>query len=295
MVNSIRTPAKLNLGLEVVGRRRDGFHDISTIFQTVSIYDELEHIGTSEFRYISGAGIEPEQDLARPVFERAARRFGWHGTLHSTKGIPVAAGLGGGSSDTALALRLEATAAGNEADVRGAGRFGADVPFLLYGGTALGEGIGDQLEALPLPDLWFVVHVPRIHIPEKTRTLFNGLVPSDLTDGSFISDIARRLASAQALPDILPNAFQRQMTEFGPVADAWRMLDGLAGRVALSGAGPAIYSWHSSQGEADEVFQAAQSALPGTTRLCRSVQAHQDGEDLKCLVRKLSKPTDGTN
>src|SRR5262245_25790360 len=99
-------PAKLNLGLEVVGRRRDGLHDLITILQAVSIFDRLTWTATGRpFEYAGPPGLAREDDLTWRAFQSAADIADWTGRLTLTKGIPVAAGLGGGSSDAALALR----------------------------------------------------------------------------------------------------------------------------------------------------------------------------------------------
>ncbi len=283
-----RTPAKLNLGLEIASRRADGYHEIWTIFQSITIYDELSFEPSPVFAYDSDPSIDAATDLARPIFEAAALRHGWRGQLRASKSIPVAAGLGGGSSDAALALRLDASAARRGVDHVAAARIGADVPFFVHGGTALATGIGEQLEPLETPDIWFVVHVPPISITDKTRTLFQGLVPADFSIGGTVRRIAQGLSGYSALPETLPNAFHRQMAAFPDYARAWNALDALAGRVALSGAGPALYSWHESHADARRICAALESSLSGATYLCRSSPRHQDEQEIQRLARALA-------
>lgn len=288
MTQSIRTPAKLNLGLEVLGRRPDGYHDLATIFQAIDLYDELHLTPGTAFSYAGDPDIPPEDDIARPILEAAAAERGWRSTLRLIKRIPIAAGLGGGSSDAALALRLRAAGLDRSPSVEEAARIGADVPFFLRGGTAIATGIGSRLTPLPTPRLWFVVHTPDVHVERKTAMLFQGLDSADFTDGSTISEIARLIQSeSEPLPDTLPNAFDRQMLEMPAVAKARGLLFEIAGRVALTGAGPSIYSWHHSPEEARTVGIAMADAAGGRTIACAAIPQHDDQSDLAAFHREL--------
>ena len=169
-----RSFAKVNLHLEVVRRRDDGFHDLRTIFQTIELADELElepiRSAAAEVRLeVAGADL-PADD--RNLAARAARELlrawgpaGWGVAIRLVKRIPAGAGLGGGSSDAATVLlalcRLFELAPDPAALAAVARRLGADVPFFLVGGTALGTGRGDVLEPLADPPggpltLWLV-------------------------------------------------------------------------------------------------------------------------------------------
>jgi len=162
---TVKAPAKVNLHLEILRRRHDGYHEIETVLQAVSLFDKVEV--TLNERYPGG---EPQIQLtvAGPkhiprdesnLCWRAARHFcreqGVSGdlTIHLTKAIPAAAGLGGGSSDAAAVLvacdRLFGTSLELDALQSLGSGLGADVPFFIRGGTALGRGIGDDLLALP--------------------------------------------------------------------------------------------------------------------------------------------------
>jgi len=163
-----RAPAKINLGLRITGKRPDGYHDILSLFQTVTLHDVLEIDDTGEPGIVCSGGDVPENadnlimkaekvfrdvtGLCRPV------RF----TL--TKRIPVGAGLGGGSSDAAAALRGLARLNGinplnNRMLLSCAEKIGSDVPFLLMGGTAIVEGRGERLTAVKWPFDWAYVIV----------------------------------------------------------------------------------------------------------------------------------------
>lgn len=166
---AFRSFAKVNLHLQVVGRRGDGYHELRTVFQTIDLHDRI----TVE---LGGAGVELEVDDQRlsagpeNLACRAAVRFleafgGASGArLRLRKRIPVGGGLGGGSSNAAtvlLAMRRLCGGPERLLDLWPVAReLGADVPYFLFGGTALGVGRGD--EVLPLPeipegDLWLVL------------------------------------------------------------------------------------------------------------------------------------------
>ena len=159
----VRAHAKINLDLRVLGRRADGYHELRTIFQTLDLHDVLTvSRARGPFR-LTGEGEPMPLDRtnlvwrAAEVLWRAAGRAGAPAgaQVHVDKRIPARAGLGGGSSDAAAALRALCRVWGVRLPlpdlVRLAAELGADVPFFLLGGTALGLGRGEEL--FPLPDL----------------------------------------------------------------------------------------------------------------------------------------------
>lgn len=171
----VRAPAKVNLYLEVGGRRPDGFHEIDTLFQAVSLWDEVrvERVPDGVTLAVDGPDLGPtEANLA----VRAARAFlghvGAHGGVRMalTKGIPAGAGLGGGSSDAAAVLRAmnalwdEALPLACLREIGAA--LGSDVPFFLGESTlARGRGRGEVLEPLPpLPVGDLVLVLPPVHV-----------------------------------------------------------------------------------------------------------------------------------
>jgi 4-diphosphocytidyl-2-C-methyl-D-erythritol kinase len=238
------TPAKVNLGLEVVGRRSDGYHEVVTLMQAVGLYDRFVWTETEQaFEYIPPNGVPRDADLVWSVLQGAEDVTAWTGRLQVVKGIPMAAGLGGGSSDAALALRLAHTAA-NDADLSQlAASIGVDVPFFVRGGTALATGTGTHLSPVATPECWFVLVTPQIVIPDKTRTLYSGLMPDDFSDGANVRDITRAFLDGSGLPAQLPNAFTRQLLGHPVIRYAYDRL-GQAGAslVSVSGAGPTVYA-----------------------------------------------------
>jgi 4-diphosphocytidyl-2-C-methyl-D-erythritol kinase len=171
------SPAKVNLHLRVLGKRRDGFHDISTLMQRISLYDEMIFSPTGHGITLSCPGSSiPENDnnivyrAADALLSPLSHSPGIHITIK--KKIPVAAGLGGGSSNAATALVTINDLMGfhyNTDDLMKIGtKLGADVPFFIFGKTAWASGIGDRLRtAENIPPLWFVLINPGFEISTK--------------------------------------------------------------------------------------------------------------------------------
>lgn len=163
MLLSVLAPAKVNLYLQVLGKRADGYHELLTVFQAVDLCDVL-HVT----RGFAGLTISAPKFLPQGkdnLVYRAAYSFyeaaGYHPEvyIHLEKNIPVEAGLGGGSSDAAAVLyalnRLYDFVLSEERLSLIAANLGSDVPFFLHGGTAIGRGRGELIEQLPdLPTMW---------------------------------------------------------------------------------------------------------------------------------------------
>jgi 4-diphosphocytidyl-2-C-methyl-D-erythritol kinase len=276
----IDAPAKLNLGLEVIGRRDDGFHEIATIFLTIDLSDRLTLSPSPDLELSCDDGaLAGNDNLALRALRLLRDETDHPGAagLDLTKRIPAAAGLGGASSDAAAALlaarelwhldfsdaRLHELAA----------RLGSDVPFLLRGGCAVGRGRGDLLEPLPIPapaSLCFVVVVPDVRIPAKTSSLYARLSPEDFSDGSLIAAQAARLRSGLALDaTLLRNAFARPLYAIAPELAALPdiMRDTGAASVAISGAGPAHYTMVTEAHRAEQIAARLQERLDGRARV----------------------------
>jgi len=181
---TLSCPAKVNLYLQVVGRRPDGYHELITVMQPLSLADSL----TITLRpadiicECQGADLPGDEGnlavRAVKAFQQAAGAdFGVH--LRLVKNIPLAAGLGGGSSDAAGVLRGLNRLRGlplNPAQLAAVARqLGADVPFFLLTGPALGRGIGEVLTPITLPPLWYVLVNPGF--PVSTAAVYAGLRP----------------------------------------------------------------------------------------------------------------------
>jgi 4-diphosphocytidyl-2-C-methyl-D-erythritol kinase len=252
--------AKINLTLDVIRRRDDGYHELASLMQTVDLADELqvEAAPTIEISSV-GEEVDPEADLvyraARELASATSPQSGARLTL--TKRIPLAAGLGGGSSDAATALlaldRLWDTRLSMAELTRLGLLLGSDVPFLLHGGLALVGGRGEDVQPLAVAiEQWLVLLVPRHELRGKTAALFAALAPADFSDGTATRELAGRLGSVRALADAeLFNAFEAPARRTFDGLDAlWRSLETLAARpFHLSGAGPTLFAL--ADGEAD--------------------------------------------
>lgn len=238
------TPAKVNLGLEVLGRRADGYHDLVTLLQAITLFDTFEWTATgAAFEYIGPPDVPRDADLVWRALRDAPDLADWTGQLALRKRIPAAAGLGGGSSDAALALRLAFPRADHEELSARAARLGADVPFFLSGGAALARGIGTELSPAPPLDAWFVIVTPPLHVPDKTRTLYAGLRPDDFSEGAVSARLARDPGAAISATTGFPNAFARQLDAFPVVRYArTQLVRAGATFAAISGAGPSVFA-----------------------------------------------------
>jgi len=253
----VRAHAKINLDLRVGARRADGFHDLTTILQSVALYD------TVSLRAVEGpcrvrcaaAGVPADEDnLVWRVAQRLWGELGRRGdpsgvTITITKRIPVAAGLGGGTTDAVAALRglcrLWGASLGASRLHELAAAVGADGPFFLIGGTAVGVGRGDEVYPLAeLPRYWVVLAVP----PRRVSTT----MAYDWIDRDTSAYRGRRVAGTRRVPPIvgstldlaaLTNDLQRPVGRRRPeIRAAIRTLAG-AGALpaAMTGSGSAVF------------------------------------------------------
>ncbi len=266
--------AKINLSLEVTGTREDGYHDIVSVMQLVDLHDTLT---------FSPSDGEITLDCDHPILAANAKgNLVWRAAhllretskinkgarIELQKNIPLAAGLGGGSSDAAATLLgltelwgLNLTAG----ELRNLSiLLGSDVSFFLGGPTALVEGKGDRVTPMPpLPPAWVVLVCQPFHIDNKTERLYGTLERPDFTTGI----ITRQLVAAMRRGEfptssLLYNAFERA---------AYRVFDGLddvrqtivkAGgdEVRLSGSGPTLYALfpEAKEGDASALYKSLQ-------------------------------------
>ena len=177
---SCSAPAKLNLFLHITGRRPDGYHLLQSAFQLIDRCDTVD-VQTRDDGVIRRTnvieGVAEESDLiiraANLLQDHTKSRFGADLTLH--KRLPMGGGLGGGSSDAAstlIALNHLWQCGLNRQELMGLGlQLGADVPFFLFGCNAFAEGVGEKLQAIETPDVWFVVIEPGVQVP--TAAIFS--------------------------------------------------------------------------------------------------------------------------
>ena len=253
-----RCYAKVNLTLEVLARRPDGYHDIASLVHTINLADDLRlEMADELLTRVEGLDIDPETNLVSRAAElmqtRLRERRG--AELSLLKRIPTAAGLGGGSSDAAATLVALNTLWGSPlrlhelADL--AAELGSDVPFFLRGGAAVMRGRGEDLQPVqPLVGQWLVLVVPPHDVTDKTRRLYAALHSSDFSDGQTTARSAERLAHRQRFECV--NAFERAAKEVFPeLAANWTAAERIARRAFhLSGAGPALFAFAADRRDA---------------------------------------------
>ncbi len=268
----MRTPAKVNLSLRVLGRRADGYHELDTVFQAIDLWDRLEITPSDDLTLDCDAPGVPcdGRNLVLRAAELLLARYGdgpRGGAIRLIKSIPVSGGLGGGSSDAAAALvlcsRHWGMKLGRTELVRLGRELGADVPFFLYGGTARGLGRGDRIEPLESAG--------------QTRFLL-GVPPFGISTAEVFSRLAGRLThplNGVNLPALSAHKLAEEKDFWlpandleGVVFEAWpalcRFRDALlaagAGRALLSGSGSTVYG----------VFADDKELLEATRRLRES-------------------------
>lgn len=244
----ILAPAKLNLGLEILGRRDDGLHEIRTVMTPVSLVDRLMISPGGQGRLSTGGlPVEASGNLVCAAIALAGSAWGV-GAVDATltKRIPLSSGLGGGSSDAAATLlamrRLAGQADGSLHEL--AAQLGSDVPFFLGVGSALVAGVGEQVTPLPAhAPIHAVIVVANVTIPRKTATMYASLTAGDFTDGTRIGEIASDLSALSVRETRLPNAFRHALYDLVPDLSAVaREIEATTARPAnLTGAGPAHY------------------------------------------------------
>ncbi|MDR9459028.1 MAG: 4-(cytidine 5'-diphospho)-2-C-methyl-D-erythritol kinase [Dehalococcoidia bacterium] len=253
--------AKVNLTLEVLGKRTDGYHEVTTVLQEIELKDTLsfeKHRGViidcdyPDLAYPRPSGkhkknrsfTEPGErnratqkkhkkspnlvlEAAKLLQEVTGSRKG--AAISINKGIPISAGLGGGASDAAATLRalndLWELELPLDQLLQLASRLGSDIPFFLYGGTTLGEGRGERVSPLPtFPPSWVVLFRPPVDIPlNKTEYLYTSLDPSCFNEGQFTSRMVALLRQGGKPPiSSLYNAFEMiAFTVYAGLEDHW--------------------------------------------------------------------------
>lgn len=264
-----RSFAKINLYLDVLSRRDDGFHAIETLFQTVSLYDELEcQTAPSELTLrIEGADLPADDSnlvlqAARKLRERFAIEQG--ADLLLRKNIPVAAGLAGGSGDAAATLlglnRLwDVNASIDELEPLAA-ELGSDVPYCLYGGTMAGTGRGECLTALPpMEPAWLVLVHPSLSVstPEifKHPALMKSHLPEERAGRTREFNEAIINCARGRISDVFHNALESAAFAAYPEIEQYKanLLEAGCNAVLMSGSGPTVFGLCDNEEHALEV------------------------------------------
>lgn len=259
---SILAHAKVNLSLEVLGRRHDGYREIRSVMHTISLADRLEFSWGKNGQITltcSRPDLANEDNLAyrAAMIQRATWPSSIGAKMHLEKNIPVAAGLGGGSSDAIAAfigtMHLWGLERTPEDLLPMAQQLGADVPFFIVGGCAVAWGRGDDLAILsPVEGLWLVLLTPPNEIPDKTARLYEAITAEHYSNGDATADLVDVLRTGgRPDPKLFVNVFEQVADSFFPDLPRYRraLLDAGAASVHLSGAGPTLFTLVDSEAE----------------------------------------------
>ena len=272
----LKAMAKINLGLDVVGERPDGYHDLRMIMQTVRLYDRVKLSATRSegVRVKTNLGFLPT-DRSNHAFMAAQMLIDEFGIkdgvfIDLQKHIPVAAGLAGGSSDAAavlvgMNLLFELGLSQEELRLRGV-RIGADVPYCILRGTALAEGIGDVLTPLPpIPDCSIVIAKPDVRVSTKyvyTHLKLDGsTVHPDIDaqiDAIRRGDLKEMCACCGNVLESVTEPAYPKITELKKT-----MMDGGALVSMMSGSGPSVFGIFDEEAKAQAVCELLRGRADG--------------------------------
>lgn len=261
----LRALAKINLGLDVLGRRENGYHDVRMVMQSIYLYDEVKLSKKKE------PGIELETNLrflptgedniaykaAKLLKDEFGIEEGVRIVLH--KHIPVAAGLAGGSSNAAAVLfgmnRLFGLKLTQEELMKRGVVLGADVPYCIMRGTVLAEGIGEELHKLPpMPKCAVLIAKPPISV--STKMVYETLDSKEITEHPDIDGIIRGLehADIREVAASMGNVLEDVTIEMHPVIDEIKreMMDAGALGAMMSGSGPTVFGLFENRAAARE-------------------------------------------
>lgn len=263
----IKAYAKINLGLDVIKRLPNGYHQVKMVMQSIGLWDELILQKTAQGITMStDSGLLPTDEsnlackAAKIMFEKYHIQQGLH--IHLKKNIPIAAGMAGGSTDAAAVMKGIKSLFELDAPLpllaEYAVSIGADVPYCLMGGTALAEGIGERLTPLPpMPDCLILVARPDIMV--STKYVYEQLDTHTFChpdiDGMVV---AIRTGNLSGILDCMGNVLETVTVPAYPVIAKIkdRMLDLGAAASLMSGSGPTVFGIFPC-----EQAQAAQDAL----------------------------------
>ena len=267
---TVLAPAKLNLTLEVLAKRPDGFHEIRSVIQTISLSDSLDfQLGHNlEFSCDNPEWL-PEKSLvskaAGLLQEVTGCRKG--ATIEISNRIPLISGLGGDSSAAAAVLRglnkLWSLGLSTQELAKLASQLGSDVAFFLHGGTALMGGRGEIVTPLPpFPHRWVVLMVPPVpRLPGKTGQLYASLRNNHYTDGAITEKFVDMLQGDKEFKtSLLFNTFENVAFSHQSKISVYRShaIKVGAPNVHLAGSGPTLYTLLEDKTQAEELYSRLQ-------------------------------------
>lgn len=286
----IRAYAKINLGLDVLGRRENGYHDVSMVMQTISLHDLVriqlqEEPGiriTSNWKFLPTDGSNLAYKAAAAMYKKAAEKRGCFSepdsaeaensfypgvSIYLEKHIPAAAGMAGGSTDCAAVLKamnvlLDLQLTTQELMEIGV-TIGADVPYCVCGGTMLAEGIGEKLSPLaPMPNCFILTATPEISV--STKMIYEAIDSVPREEPVDIGGICEGLQKQDLLKitSSMDNLMERVTADMHPEVTSIRkiMEENGALRAMMSGSGPTVFGIFRLRSEASRAAAALEKA-----------------------------------
>lgn len=265
----LRALAKINLGLDVLRRREDGYHELRMIMQTINMYDQLEMNVTEEpgIKITTNLPFVPvnENNLVYKAAKLLMDEFQVEQglTVDLQKFIPVAAGMAGGSSDAAAAMvgvnRLFHLGLSVKDLMKRGVKIGADVPYCLLRGTALAEGIGEELRALPAcPDCYVLIGKPGISV--STKFVYENLHANELKEHPPIDEMLEAIQwhNLYKIADLMGNVLETVTIPHYPIIEEIKnhMKDHGALNAMMSGSGPTVFGLFDDKMIAEQACEA---------------------------------------
>lgn len=269
----VRAYGKINLGLDVVGKREDGYHDVRMIMQQVGLYDgiDIRRLGLSadgkrhieietNLRYLP----VNENNLAYKAAALLMDEFDIQESIHIKikKLIPVAAGMAGGSADAAAVMkglnRMFGLKLSKKELMRRGVKLGADVPYCIMGGTALAEGIGEILTPLPsMPSCHIILAKPAINV--STKAVYTALQVDNIKHHPDIDGLIKAIKKenlydmAAKMGNVLADVTEPMHPVIGEIRQ--RMMELGAVNAMMSGSGPTVFGLFDEKGKAEHAYQ----------------------------------------
>jgi 4-diphosphocytidyl-2-C-methyl-D-erythritol kinase len=266
----LKSPAKVNLRLEILKKREDGYHELRTILQKINLHDLL-HFSLKKERGISIKTNHPnlpvgKKNLVYQAVQSILKKSDYKGgvLIEIEKRIPLGAGLGGGSSNAATTLKamnqlLKINLPKKELMAMGL-EIGADVPFFFLEGAAIASGIGERLKKIELPGLWFVLIYPNFEV--STRWAYQNFI---LTKRRFHFNLHGLLRTPKEISNLLWNDLEEVVSRECPQIGVMKKMLYSAGALGalMTGSGPTVFGVFSEEGGASEAYKKVKKMVRG--------------------------------
>jgi len=254
-------PAKLNLFLQITGRREDGYHNLQTVFQFLDVSDRLRFVVRDDGKIVrktDNEGIKAEDDLvvkaARALQDATGTEKG--ADIYLQKILPLGGGVGGGSSDAATTLMVLNYMWETGLDVSALAQIGlslgADVPVFIHGHAAFAQGVGEEIEEISPEESWYLIVQPEVHV--STSEIFNNSQLTRDCPAIRICDLQIGTANEAQILDELGNVFEPVVAQQYPeIAEVIQFLRKYS-NARLTGTGACVFATFESKEAAQDVL-----------------------------------------